>query len=57
MIPKTNTLRVSVIYKNKLNIKESYDFEIKDFKYQRWEHVTLTVNDRDASFIFEWKTY
>lgn len=55
MIPKTNTLRVSVIYKNKLNIKESYDFEIKDFKYQRWEHVTLTVNDRDASLYLNGK--
>lgn len=55
MIPKTNTLRISIIFKNDLNIKESYDFEINDFKYQKWEHIVLTVNDRDASLYLNGK--
>jgi hypothetical protein len=55
MIPKTNTLKVSVAYKNDLNIKESYNFEIPDFKYQRWEHIILTVDNRNISFFLNGK--
>ena len=35
MIPKSNTLRISIAYRDDLSNKSYYNFDLTDFKYQR----------------------
>lgn len=46
---KSNTLRVSIAYKDDLSNKTYYNFDFEDFKYQRWEHVVVVVDNRYVS--------
>lgn len=46
--PKVNILRISVMYKNDYGIKKYYYFDIKNFNYQKWEHIILVVNNRNV---------
>lgn len=46
MLSKVNTLRISLAYRDDLSNKAYYNFDIKDFKHQRWEHVAVVVDNR-----------
>ena len=47
MIPKINTMRISIAYRDDLSNKSYYNFDLKDFKYQTWEHIAIVCNDRN----------
>ena len=48
-ITKSNTLRISIAYKDDLSNKKFYNFDIKKFKYQKWEHVVIVVENKYVS--------
>jgi hypothetical protein len=48
MIPKINTLRISIAYRNDLSNKTYYNFDLKHFRYQVWEHIVIVCNDRNV---------
>ena len=55
MIPKINTMRISIAYRDDLSNKSYYNFDLKDFKYQTWEHIAIIVcNDKKYSYFLEW---
>jgi len=41
-----NTLRISIAYRDDLSNKTFYNFDLENFKYQRWEHVVIVVDNR-----------
>lgn len=45
-ITDKNTLRISIAYRDDLSNKTFYNFDLENFKYQRWEHVVIVVDDR-----------
>lgn len=48
MIPKSNTLRISIAYRDDLSNKSYYNFDLTDFKYQRWEHISIVQENRNV---------
>lgn len=48
-ITDKNTLRISIAYRDDLSNKTFYNFDLENFKYQRWEHVAIVVDDRFVS--------
>ena len=48
MIPKINTLRISIAYRDDLSNKTYYNFDLKDFRHQVWEHIVIVCNDRNV---------
>ena len=45
-IPKDNIVRVKVGYKDSNYKKEYYNNDIRACKYQKWENIVITVDDR-----------
>lgn len=48
-IPNKNILRVSIGYKNNIGAITGYNLDIKDLKYQLWQHVAIVVDNRIVS--------
>jgi hypothetical protein len=52
---KEDILRVSVGYKDKLSNIEKYHFNLKNFKYQRWENIVVVVDNRSVDIYINGK--
>ena len=56
-LPKTNSLKISVAYKNSENIKTMYDFMINDIEVQKWIHIGLVVNNKNINLYQDGELY
>jgi hypothetical protein len=56
-LPDKNTIRISIGFKNNTNNLTSYDFDIKNFKYQAWQQVGVVINNSVASIFLNGQLY
>lgn len=47
-IPKTHELKISIVYKDELNEKNSYDFILDKIETQKWTHIGVVVNNTEV---------
>ena len=48
-LPDKHILQILVGYKGESEIIEKYTFEIPDLKIQKWQHIALTVDNKNVS--------
>ena len=56
-IPKSNSLKISVAYKNSSNEKDTYDFMINEIELQKWVHIGLVVNNKNINLYQDGELY